>query len=45
VDKARKTILVVEGNHEGLVKKTASGKPDGAFKHYRFELKRSEITL
>ena len=40
MDKAHKTILVVEGNHEGLVKKTASGKPDGAAEQYGAVLKK-----
>ncbi|MGB1474086.1 MAG: glutamine amidotransferase-related protein, partial [Candidatus Puniceispirillaceae bacterium] len=40
MDKARKTILVVEGNHEWLVKKTASGKPDGAAEQYGAVLKK-----
>ena len=34
MDKARKTILVVEGNHEGLVRKTPSVTPDGAAEQY-----------
>ena len=40
MDKALKKILVVEGNHEELVKKTATGKPDGAAEHYASVLKR-----
>ena len=40
MDKAHKTILVVEGNHEALVKKTASGKPDGAAEQYGAVLKK-----
>ena len=38
--KDAKTILVVEGNHEGLVKKTSSGKPNGAAEQYGAVLKK-----
>lgn len=44
-DKSSRTILIVEGNHEGLVSKTAQGSPYGAAERYGAVLQQLDSAL
>ena len=44
-DKTHKTILIVEGNHEGLVSKTPQGNPHGAAERYGAVLQQLDSQL
>lgn len=45
VDKSSRTILIVEGNHEGLVSQTAQGSPYGAAERYGAVLQQLDSAL
>lgn len=44
-DKSSRTILIVEGNHEGLVSQTAQGSPFGAAERYGAVLQQLDSAL
>ena len=44
-DKSSRTILIVEGNHEGLVSQTAQGSPYGAAERYGAVLQQLDSAL